>query len=156
MCTSCRAAVNGSYIELCVADRGKGIDPGLLERIFDPFFSTKAPGKGSGMGLSMVHGIVHEHGGHVIVESDWGKGSRFRILLPEHAALPAPSERHVELRSTREALHGRVLLVDDEPSVLAVMRETLARLGLAGRRLRLELMPRSGCLRVRRMTSTCL
>jgi len=130
VCTSCRAAVNGSYVELCVADRGKGIDPGLLERIFDPFFSTKAPGKGSGMGLSMVHGIVHEHGGHVIVESDWGKGSRFRILLPEHAAVPTPAERPAVLRSARETLQGRVLLVDDEPSVLAVMRETLLSWGL--------------------------
>jgi PAS domain S-box-containing protein len=130
VCTSCRAAVNGSYVELCVADRGKGIDPGLLERIFDPFFSTKAPGKGSGMGLSMVHGIVHEHGGHVIVESDWGKGSRFRILLPEHAAVPALAERPAARRSARETLQGRVLLVDDEPSVLAVMRETLLSWGL--------------------------
>jgi PAS domain S-box-containing protein len=130
VCTSCRAAVNGSYVELCVADRGKGIDPGLLERIFDPFFSTKAPGKGSGMGLSMVHGIVHEHGGHVIVESDWGMGTCFRILLPEHAAVPTPAERPAVRRSARETLQGRVLLVDDEPSVLAVMRETLLSWGL--------------------------
>jgi PAS domain S-box-containing protein len=130
ICTSCRAAVSGSYVELSVIDSGKGIDPGLLERIFDPFFSTKAPGRGSGMGLSMVHGIVHEHGGHVIVESDWGKGSRFRILLPEHAAVATRAERPAVQRSARETLHGRVLLVDDEPSVLAVMRETLLSWGL--------------------------
>ena len=130
VCTSCRAAVNGSHIELSVVDSGKGIDPGLLERIFDPFFSTKAPGRGSGMGLSMVHGIVHEHGGHVIVESDWGKGSRFRILLPEHAGAPRPVERPDVARASRDVLQGKVLLVDDEPSVLAVMRETLQAWGL--------------------------
>ena len=131
VCTSCRAAVSGSYVELSVADSGKGIDPGLLERIFDPFFSTKAPGRGSGMGLSMVHGIVHEHGGHVIVESDWGKGARFRILLPEHAGAPIAAERLDAARTAREPLQGRVLLVDDEPSVLAVTRETLQSWGLA-------------------------
>ncbi len=130
VCTSCRAVVSGNYIELSVVDNGKGIDPGLLERIFDPFFSTKAPGRGSGMGLSMVHGIVHEHGGHVIVESDWGKGSRFRILLPEHGGAPRPVEPPVAGRAAREPLQGRVLLVDDEPSVLAVMRETLEAWGL--------------------------
>jgi PAS domain S-box-containing protein len=130
VCTSCRAPVTGPVVELSVADSGKGIDPGLLERIFDPFFSTKAPGKGSGMGLSMVHGIVHEHGGHVIVESDWGKGARFRIVLPEYATAPSVSERPRSLPGTHEALQGRVLLVDDEPSVLAVMRETLMSWGL--------------------------
>jgi PAS domain S-box-containing protein len=131
VCTSCRAAVSGSYVELSVADSGKGIDPGLLERIFDPFFSTKAPGRGSGMGLSMVHGIVHEHGGHVIVESDWGKGARFRILLPEHGGAPIAAERLDAARIAREPLQGRALLVDDEPSVLAVTRETLQSWGLA-------------------------
>ena len=131
VCTSCRAAVSGSYIELSVADSGKGIDPGLLERIFDPFFSTKAPGRGSGMGLSMVHGIVHEHGGHVIVESDWGRGARFRILLPEHGGAPRAAENLDAARVSRVPLQGKVLLVDDEPSVLAVTRETLQSWGLA-------------------------
>ncbi len=129
-CASCRSAVSGRYVELCVADRGQGIDPGMLERIFDPFFTTKPPGKGSGMGLSMVHGIVHEHGGHVVVESDWGQGSRFRVLLPVHeAALPAVVQR-LEAGRSRTRLQGRVLLVDDEASVLAMMRETLASWGL--------------------------
>jgi CheY-like chemotaxis protein len=131
VCTSCRAAISGSYVELSVADSGKGIDPGLLERIFDPFFSTKAPGRGSGMGLSMVHGIVHEHGGHVVVESDWGRGARFRILLPEHAGAPRTAENPDAARVPRVPLQGKVLLVDDEPSVLAVTRETLQSWGLA-------------------------
>ncbi|HQR20935.1 MAG TPA: PAS domain S-box protein [Burkholderiaceae bacterium] len=130
VCTSCRAAFSGPHVELAVADRGKGIEAALLERIFDPFFSTKALGKGSGMGLSMVHGIVHEHGGHVIVESEPGMGSRFRILLPVHSAAAQKVGRSAGARSGREPLRGRVLLVDDEPSVLAVMRETLSSWGL--------------------------
>jgi PAS domain S-box-containing protein len=130
LCASCRGALHGRFVELTVADQGPGIDPGLLERIFDPFFTTKAPGKGSGMGLSMVHGIVHEHGGHVVVESDWGKGARFRILLPEHAAALRPSSATPAGRPAGRPLQGRVLVVDDEPSVLAIMRETLTSWGL--------------------------
>ena len=129
-CSSCRGAVHGRYVELRVSDSGKGIDPGLMERIFDPFFTTKAPGKGSGMGLSMVHGIVHEHRGHVIVESDPGRGCMFRILLPEHDAAPERVGDEIARRVERRPLAGRVLLVDDEPSVLAVMGETLASWGL--------------------------
>jgi len=130
LCASCRGVLHGRFVELVVADRGPGIDPGLLERIFDPFFTTKAPGKGSGMGLSMVHGIVHEHGGHVVVESDWGQGSRFRILLPEYAAAPRVPGAAPANSAARHSLQGRVLAVDDEPSVLAIMRETLTSWGL--------------------------
>ena len=129
-CSSCRSQVHGRFVELRVCDSGKGIDPGLMERIFDPFFTTKAPGKGSGMGLSMVHGIVHEHHGHVIVESDPGQGCTFRILLPVHDATPEEAVVEIARRVERRPLEGRVLLVDDEPSVLAVMRETLASWGL--------------------------
>src|SRR5205085_4955497 len=63
LCASCRAPVGGRHVALSVSDNGSGIDAALLDRIFEPFFSTKEKGKGSGMGLSMVHGIVHEHGG---------------------------------------------------------------------------------------------
>ncbi len=129
-CTSCRHAINGRYVELSVADSGRGIEPELLERIFDPFFTTKAPGKGSGMGLSMVHGIVHEHRGHVIVDSQLGQGCVFRILLPPSAGLPDVAANAPERRQAKRPLHGRVLLVDDEPTVLAVMSETLMSWGL--------------------------
>jgi CheY-like chemotaxis protein len=129
-CSSCRSPVHGRFVELRVCDSGKGVDPGLMDRIFDPFFTTKAPGKGSGMGLSMVHGIVHEHHGHVIVESDPGHGCTFRVLLPAHDETPDASVVEIARRVERKPLEGRVLLVDDEPSVLAVMRETLASWGL--------------------------
>ena len=73
------------WVELSVADNGCGIAAELLERIFDPFFSTKAPGSGSGMGLAMVHGIVHDHGGHVRVQTEPGAGSVFCVMLPRAA-----------------------------------------------------------------------
>ncbi len=69
-------------IEVSVADTGSGIAPEDLNKIFDPFFTTKEAGKGTGLGLTVVHGIVQEHGGHILVESDMQKGATFRIRLP--------------------------------------------------------------------------
>jgi CheY-like chemotaxis protein len=133
-CTSCRAHFDGEFVEVAVADDGPGIPPEIMERIFEPFFSTKEVGKGSGMGLATVHGIVHEHGGHVVVESAPGRGATFRVLFPvlradeqaiEHETLPGyvPASR-------KPALQGRVLLVDDEEMVVGFMRELLEGWGL--------------------------
>ncbi len=69
VCASCRKPIDGRFVALAVRDSGSGIAPEVLDRIFDPFYTTKDVGKGSGMGLSMVHGIVHEYGGHVMVET---------------------------------------------------------------------------------------
>jgi signal transduction histidine kinase len=69
VCTSCRKTFEGDMVELSVSDNGPGIAADVQERMFEPFFTTKDVGQGSGMGLSTVHGIVHEHGGHVVVES---------------------------------------------------------------------------------------
>ncbi|MFC6673622.1 ATP-binding protein [Marinobacterium aestuariivivens] len=82
VCASCHRSLGGDYVELEVADNGPGIEPEVQERIFEPFFSTKSTGQGSGMGLAMIHGIVHEHHGHVLLDSHPGGGARFRILLP--------------------------------------------------------------------------
>jgi PAS domain S-box-containing protein len=133
VCASCRQAVDGDFVQLEVADDGHGMPPDVMERIFEPFYSTKESGKGSGMGLAMVHGIVHEHGGHVVVESGPGEGTRFRILLP---ALPGQvaqadaSEANPPARLPRPALKGSVLVVDDEEMVGEFMRELLATWGL--------------------------
>ena len=82
--------------------------------MFEPFFTTKEVGQGSGMGLATVHGIVHEHEGHILVEAAPGAGSRFRILLPLHAGdVPAPSDEKPS-QERRTQLRGRVLVVDDE------------------------------------------
>ena len=134
VCASCRKRVAGDFVELAVRDNGPGISPELLERIFEPFYSTKAVGKGSGMGLAVVHGIVHEHGGHVIVDTVVDEGTAFRILLPPtEGSGPTPvggSTSRAESQATRSRLRGRVLIVDDEPPVAEFMRELLDSWGL--------------------------
>ena len=127
-CQSCRETLSpGDYIELSVRDTGGGIEQELLDRIFDPFFTTKDIGKGTGMGLSVVHGIVHEAAGHILVESVRGEGAVFRILLPASAG--APGETGVEAFSPAQvgaAGPARILVVDDEPSVAGFLRELLS------------------------------
>ena len=134
VCSSCRRRVAGEFVELSVSDNGPGIPPAIVGRIFEPFFSTKEVGKGSGMGLAVVHGIVHEHGGHVAVETPQQGGTVFRILLPPGAAGPKPeakAEASVPApRALRASLHGRVLIVDDEQSVAEFMRDLLRTWGL--------------------------
>jgi PAS domain S-box-containing protein len=132
LCASCKGPVAGRFVELAVGDCGPGISSEVAERIFEPFFSTKAPGKGSGMGLAMVHGIVHDHGGHVLLESTPGQGAVFRVLLPR--AVETTSGAKLEPAQPRrhrpEPLSGKVLLVDDEASVLRFMHELLQGWGL--------------------------
>jgi PAS domain S-box-containing protein len=118
LCASCHHRVAGSFVEVAVSDHGPGIGEAVLERIFDPFFSTKPVGQGSGMGLSVVHGIVHEFGGHILVESDSG-GSKFRMLFPRPqrtgAAAPPLMQGHGE----------HILVVDDEAAVADMLGEIL-------------------------------
>ena len=108
--------------------------PDVLDRMFEPFFTTKEVGRGTGMGLAMVHGIVHDHGGHVQVNSAPGLGSTFRVLLPaaqqavrEAAVTPAPA---ITSPAPAPALRGRVLLVEDEPIVSGYMHELMSSWGL--------------------------
>jgi len=72
----------GDWVELSISDTGSGIDPEIQERIFDPYFTTKEVGKGTGMGLSVIYRIIENHGGHIILDSELGTGSKFRLLLP--------------------------------------------------------------------------
>jgi PAS domain S-box-containing protein len=131
VCASCRQRIDGGYLELSVGDSGPGIAPEVRERMFDPFFSTKEVGKGSGMGLAMVHGIVHQHGGHVLVESAPGGGARFRILLPP-AAAPAPEAGggRPAARAARARLSGRVLVAEDEATIRELLEDLLGGWGL--------------------------
>ncbi len=81
-CTSCHQTIQGNFNELVIKDNGPGISDDLIEHIFEPFYSTKRFGKGSGMGLSMVHGIVHDNNGHIFVTTTLGESASFHILLP--------------------------------------------------------------------------
>lgn len=131
VCASCRRPVAGDYVELSVSDEGPGIDPHLMDRLFEPFFSTKETGRGTGMGLAMVHGIVHEHRGHILVDSEPGGGACLRILLPALQGA-APEEPGGEDAGQRdgERLRGHVLLVEDQDSVRQFMVDRLESWGL--------------------------
>jgi PAS domain S-box-containing protein len=116
----------GDYVVIEVKDTGEGIAPAVIDRIFEPFFTTKPAGRGTGLGLALVHSIVKEHGGAIDVKSEVGKGTTFTVWLPRLAE--EGSARAAPAASTP----GRgqvILIVDDEPEVLAALEEMLATLG---------------------------
>ncbi|HWM44747.1 MAG TPA: PAS domain S-box protein [Burkholderiales bacterium] len=117
----------GEYLVLRVADSGTGIAPEILERIFDPFFTTKEAGTGTGLGLSLVHGIVAELGGAIEVESTPGKGTAFTVHLPRSGdALDSAKEEESELPRGEGQC---VLVVDDEEPLVRLATRTLEDLG---------------------------
>jgi nitrogen-specific signal transduction histidine kinase len=112
----------GPYLKLTVTDSGHGMSPEVAERIFEPFFTTKRKGKGTGMGLSVVHGIVKNHGGTITVYSEPRKGSTFHVFLPVIEGEVADKARlNEELPLGTE----RVLFVDDEEAIVDVAKRTL-------------------------------
>ena len=122
---------SSNFVVLCVRDDGCGMDDATLQRIFDPFFTTKQVGQGTGLGLSVVHGIVSAHGGTIDVESSLGNGSVFRICLPvapEHD--PEALSGWDELTSLRRMGQGeRVLYVDDDDVMGLLAERLLTRMG---------------------------
>ncbi|MEQ9089374.1 MAG: PAS domain-containing protein [Alphaproteobacteria bacterium] len=109
----------GEYILVEISDTGSGIEPDVLEHIFEPFFSTKEVGAGTGLGLATVYGILKQTGGFISVDSRPGRGSKFRILLPRHVEEAAEVERTEVLERRQSDLTGvgTVLLVEDEDAV---------------------------------------
>jgi CheY-like chemotaxis protein len=112
-----------------VKDTGTGISEEVRLRMFDPFYTTKEAAYGTGMGLSVVYGIVHGYDGYIKVSSQLGKGSEFLILLPYIPEISGTGDEHAQIDSAR--CSGHVLLIDDEPDVLDMMQAALARLGYA-------------------------
>lgn len=118
----------GPYADLQVEDTGCGMDEATLKRIFEPFFTTKSTGEGTGLGLSVVHGIISDHSGAIAASSQPGRGSRFRILLP--ATVDAPEPPAPPHAGPWPAGRGqRILIVDDEPDLCRVMGRIVDRLG---------------------------
>jgi PAS domain S-box-containing protein len=116
----------GKYLKITLTDTGPGINPEIINRIFDPYFTTKAMGKGSGMGLSIVHGIVKNHGGAICVDSNLGKGTTFRLLFP------VVDEKAVnETKTTDEFSLGTetILFVDDEQAITDMTQKGLEKIG---------------------------
>jgi PAS domain S-box-containing protein len=129
-CSSCKQMFSAqAFVVFAVTDDGTGIESEHLEHIFDPFYSTKEIKAGSGMGLATSHGIVHSHGGHIVVESTPGRGACFSVYLPALASTDhhnfktnAPSTNS---EPEVEQVSARVLIVDDEPAVLEFMCDML-------------------------------
>lgn len=118
------------YAQISVTDNGHGISASHIENIFDPFFTTKDVGKGTGLGLSMVYGAVKSHQGYIELDSQEGKGSTFRIYIPQQTdtadTLPEPVKQH---RTTSTGSGETILLVDDDVHIREIGQEVLEELG---------------------------
>jgi CheY-like chemotaxis protein/nitrogen-specific signal transduction histidine kinase len=119
-----RCAGEPPRLHLEVADSGPGIAPEIRERIFEAFFTTKPPGEGTGLGLSLCQGIVEEHGGTITLESEVGHGTTFRITLPV-VARPQPAPPTVEAPASPPVSGKAILVIDDEPDLAATVAEAL-------------------------------
>ncbi|HET9799722.1 MAG TPA: ATP-binding protein [Gemmatimonadaceae bacterium] len=120
----------GAYVVLSVRDLGSGVSPEVLDHLFEPFFTTKSQGKGTGLGLATVHGIIVQSGGQIIVDSELGHGTEFRIHLPVHAVAPPPRRATPAAGIPVETGQARtVLVVDDDDAVREVAVRALARGG---------------------------
>jgi len=116
----------GEYVKISVKDSGHGIAPEVIDRIFEPFFTTKPAGRGTGLGLALVHAVVTEHKGFIDVQSELGRGTTFTIWIPRTYAEEGAGEGEAALPMGA----GQVILaVDDEVDVLHALEEMLAQLG---------------------------
>ncbi|UCF82620.1 MAG: PAS domain S-box protein [Desulfobacteraceae bacterium] len=116
----------GPYVRLTVSDTGCGMSNEVMERIFDPYFTTKEKGEGTGLGLSVVHGIVKSHGGAIAVYSEAGRGSTFSIYFPAIEKEVAQEKQTSEIIPTG---HQRIFFVDDEPALVDIGKKMLEHLG---------------------------
>jgi signal transduction histidine kinase/ActR/RegA family two-component response regulator len=117
----------GGYACITLSDTGTGIDQTLIDKIFDPYFTTKEQGKGTGLGLSVVHGIVKEHGGDILVNSEVGKGTTFNVYLP--LIKDAGNRKDAAVIEKYPTGCERILLVDDEEQIVLLEQMMLERLG---------------------------
>lgn len=117
---------SGPCVRLSVSDTGHGMTPEVVERIFDPYFTTKGVGKGTGLGLALVHGIVKAHKGAITVYSEPGRGSTFNIYMPRIQT--EVSEKPEEQKSLPNG-HERILYVDDDPDIAKMSKQALQKLG---------------------------
>ena len=120
----------GQYVLVAVSDTGSGMTPETMAHAIEPFFTTKGPGRGTGLGLSQVYGFVKQSGGHINLYSEVGQGTTVKIYLPRHVALGAPSEpKAARSQPVTAADNETILLVEDDPDVRAFSLSALTNLG---------------------------
>jgi PAS domain S-box-containing protein len=122
----------GQYLSLCVTDTGTGMPPDVIARVFEPFYTTKPIGEGTGLGLSMIYGFAKQSGGQVRIYSEIGKGTTVCIYLPRHYGEIDEEEHSIESRALPRSDQGEtVLVVDDEPTVRMLITDILEELGFS-------------------------
>lgn len=119
----------GKYVVLTVKDDGPGMTAEVRERIFEPFFTTKDQGRGTGLGLSVVHGIMHSHGGAITVEAEPGQGTTFHLYLPVAECSSVGEAKEADSDTIYRGSGQRVMVVDDEPLVRGTVGQILTHLG---------------------------
>jgi PAS domain S-box-containing protein len=118
----------GDYVEISVTDTGTGMSPEVLAKVFDPFYTTKPLGQGTGLGLSMIYGFVQQSRGHVVIDSEEGRGTTIRLFLPRHAGVL--EEMVVSDETSAPTGTGEtVLVIEDDPSVRLLVMQVLEELG---------------------------
>ena len=123
----------GQYVAICVTDTGVGMTPDVIARACDPFFTTKPPGEGTGLGLSMIFGFAKQSNGQVKIYSEVGQGTTVKIYLPRyHGKAAEEGPKEVLEKPARSSTGETVLVVDDEPTVRMLVGDTLAELGYQG------------------------
>jgi signal transduction histidine kinase len=129
--------LRGDFVRLSVIDTGTGMPPELIPRVFEPYFTTKDIGRGSGLGLAQVYGFAKQSGGTVRIDTAVGRGTTIALLLPRSDAAPATTQRHLAGTVAEQAPDdavGHVLLVEDDDEVAALVTEMLTQLGLKATR----------------------
>jgi len=119
----------GSYVYLSVKDNGEGIEPSIIDRVFEPYFTTKKQGEGTGLGLAVVHGIIDNHGGEITVDSEKGKGTIFHIYFPVSKDSKMAKSHDTRIIEKVPSGKGNILLVDDDEHVFPFEESLLKRLG---------------------------
>ncbi len=125
ICVSCHETFNGDYVVFTIDDTGKGINSKSLNKIFDPYVTTKEFGDGPGMGLSVIHGIVHQHKGHICVKSIVGKGASFELYFPALKKIRKPNNKIKNFPTPEVSKSANILVVDDEKPVADYLGEYL-------------------------------
>ncbi len=128
-CSSHTKLIPGDYVQLSVSDTGHGMDSETLDQIFEPFFSTKAPGVGTGLGLAMAHGIIENHNGHITCHSRPGKGTVFTIYFPTGETSQEISLEKAAKKETDQRGNETILLVDDDHSICTYSKRCLEHKG---------------------------